>query len=276
MLAGLANLLPYVGLLALGVGVGAYGTLIGAGGGFVLVPILLLLYPHQSAAQLTAVSLAVVFANAAAGSLSYFRLRRADYRSGSWLAAATIPGAVIGAVMVGAIPRGAFELIMGLSLLLVGAFLLVQPHARLHMLTRAPLSVERTVVDSDGHSYHYRFNQGLAMLVSVGVGFLSSLLGIGGGIIHVPVLATLFDFPEHIATATSHFVLMFTSGTAAGTHLLEGDYAGMLGLSVALAAGVLIGAPFGAAVSRRFSGRWLIRLLAVALGVVGLRLVVAI
>ena len=108
------------------------------------------------------------------------------------------------------------------------------------------------------------------------MGFLSSLLGIGGGILHVPVLATFFEFPEHVATATSHFVLMFTSGVGAGTHLLEGDYAGMLGLSVALAAGVLIGAPFGAEISRRLSGQWLIRLLAVALGVAGLRLVVAV
>ena len=63
-------LLPYVGLVAIGVLVGAYGTLIGAGGGFVLVPLLLLLYPHESPARLTAVSLAVVLANASSGSLS--------------------------------------------------------------------------------------------------------------------------------------------------------------------------------------------------------------
>ena len=275
-MTGLANLLPYVGLVALGVAVGAFGTLIGAGGGFILVPVLLLLYPHQSPAQLTAVSLAVVLANAAAGSLSYRRLRRTDYRSGIWLAIATLPGSVIGAVVVGAIPKGAFELVIGMSLVLVGAFLLVQPHGRLHLLTRAPFSVERTVVDSEGHSYRYRFNQGLAMLFSIGVGFLSGILGIGGGIIHVPLLATFFEFPEHVATATSHFVLMFTSGAGAGTHVLEGDYAGTLALTASLAAGVLVGAPFGAAISRRFSGQSLIRLLAVALGVVGVRLMVAI
>lgn len=264
-----------MGLLVLGLAVGAYGTLIGAGGGFVLVPILLFLYPHESAARLTAVSLAVVFANAASGSLSYYRLRRADYRSGTWLAAATVPGAVIGAILVGAIPRGAFELIMGLSLLAVGAFLLVRPRGRLPLLLGAPFSLERTVVDSEGRSYKYRFNQGLAILVSFGVGFLSSILGIGGGIIHVPVLTTFFAFPEHIATATSHFVLMFTSGAAAGTHLLEGDYSGMLPVTIALTVGVLIGAPFGAAISRRITGQWIIRLLAVALGAVGLRLLVA-
>src|SRR5487761_793050 len=87
--------LPYLGLAALGLIVGAYGTLIGAGGGFVLVPLLLILYPHDSPAQITAISLGVVFVNASSGSLSYFRLRRADYRTGVWLAAATLPGAVV-------------------------------------------------------------------------------------------------------------------------------------------------------------------------------------
>ena len=51
----------YLGLIALGIAVGAYGTLIGAGGGFVLMPVLLLLYPNQSADLLTSISLAVVF-----------------------------------------------------------------------------------------------------------------------------------------------------------------------------------------------------------------------
>jgi len=91
----------------------------------------------------------------------------------------------------------------------------------------------------------------------------------------VPVLTTFFDFPEHIATATSHFVLIFTSGAGAGTHLFQGNYGSTIGLTVALAIGVLSGAPLGAALSRRVTGTWIIRLLAVALGMVGLRLLVA-
>ena len=101
----MGELLPYVGLVLLGPVIGAYGTLIGAGGGFVLVPILLLLYPSESPAKITAVSLAVVFANTPSGSLTYYRMRRVDYRSGALLALGTLPGAVIGAIAVGAIPR---------------------------------------------------------------------------------------------------------------------------------------------------------------------------
>lgn len=264
--------LPYVGLVAAGVLVGAYGTLIGAGGGFVLMPLLLLLYPHESPAHLTAVSLAVVLANASSGSLSYFRLRRADYKSGAWLAVATIPGAILGAIVVGRIPRVQFGLIMGVTLLVAGIYLAVRPHGRFPLLGTAPFSVERTITDSEGSTHRYRFNLGLAMAVSVVVGFVSSLLGIGGGIIHVPLLTTFFEFPEHIATATSHFVLIFTSGAGAATHVYESDYGGTFGLTISLATGVVVGAPFGAALSRRVTGGWIIRLLAIALGLVGLRL----
>ena len=275
MSGGDLGLLVYLGLIALGFGVGAYGTLIGAGGGFVLVPVLLLLYPRQSPAQLTAVSLAVVLANSASGSISYYRLRRADYRSGWWLAVATIPGAIAGALLVGSIPRGAFQIVMGVALIAVGGFLALRPKGRFPLLLDRPVTVDRTVVDSEGRVHQYRFNLGVAMLVSTAVGFLSSVLGIGGGIIHVPVLATFFEFPEHIATATSHFVLVFTSGAGALTHLFQGHYASTVGLTVALAVGVVVGAPFGAAVSRRVTGVWIIRMLAIALVIVGVRLLLA-
>ena len=268
----LADLVPYAGLVLLGAGVGAYGTLIGAGGGFVLVPILLLLYPHDSASKLTAVSLAVVFANATSGSISYYRMRRADYRTGFLLALATLPGAVIGAIVVGTIPRTVFDPLMGAALLAVGGLLVIQPKSRIPLLMNSPVVVERNLVDADGRVYSYRLNILLAMALSTGVGFLSSLLGIGGGIVHVPLLTTFFGFPEHVATATSHFVLMIMAGAATGTHALKGDYASTIALTLALAAGVLVGAPFGAALSRRVGGAWIIRLLAIALGLVGGRL----
>ena len=240
-----------------------------------LVPVLLLLFPSQSPSQLTTVSLLVVLANSVAGSISYWRLRRADYWTGGWLAAATIPGAVLGSIVVGSIPRLAFQVVMGAALVTVGAFLAIRPSGRFPLLVGAPLTVERDLVDGEGIRHRYRFNLGLAIALSVAVGFLSSLLGIGGGIVHVPALTTFFDFPEHVATATSHFVLVFTAGAGAATHLAHGDLGPNLGLTVALAAGVLGGAPAGAAISGRITGPWIIRLLAVALALVGLRLLIA-
>src|SRR5579872_4986434 len=258
MASSLMSLGSFIGLVALGVLVGAYGTLIGAGGGFVLVPLLLIPYPHYTPAQITAISIGVVFVNASSGSLSYFRLKRADYRTGAWLALATLPGAVLGSIAVGSIPRGAFDVMMGGTLLAVGGYLIVQPSNRLPLLQGGRFVVERTITDSSGRTYSYRLNLGLAMLLSVFVGFLSSLLGIGGGIIHVPLLTTFFSFPEHVATATSHFTLMFMSGAAAITHAVEGDYLTTYKTAIALAIGVLVGAPVGAALSQRVEGHWIV------------------
>ena len=257
---------------AVGIVVGAYGTLVGAGGGFAMVPILLLVYPGQSPAQLTAVSLAAVFANVVSGSIGYARLRRIDYRTGLMLAPATIPGAVIGAVVVGSIPRAAFDAVMGSALILVSGFLLLKPHGNIPLALDGRWVVTRTLVDSDGNRYRYRFNMALAIVASFGIGFVSSLLGIGGGIVQVPILTTFFGFPAHIASATSQFVQAFTSGFGAVTHVLRGDYAGFIGVTIALAVGVIIGAQAGAAISRRVAGSSIIRLLAVALGLVGIRL----
>src|SRR5207248_1557302 len=187
--------------VALGLGVGAYGTLIGAGGGFILVPALLFAYPRLSATQVTAISLAVVFANAVSGSVSYARQRRIDYLSAIVLAIATLPGAVIGAIVVGYIPRRLFDVIMGASLILVSVFLLVRPQGSRSLWLTSAFTVNRTLTDAKRATYEYRFNLGAAALFSVAIGFLSSLLGIGGGIIQVPLLTSLFGFPAHVATA---------------------------------------------------------------------------
>jgi uncharacterized membrane protein YfcA len=74
--------IEYLWLLPLGLLVGAFGTLIGAGGGFILMPVLLLVYPRDKTELITAISLAVVFFNALSGSFAYARMKRVDYKSG--------------------------------------------------------------------------------------------------------------------------------------------------------------------------------------------------
>jgi uncharacterized membrane protein YfcA len=254
--------------------IGAFGTLVGVGGGIVLVPLLLFVYPHEAPGRLTAISLAVVFANAVSGSAAYFRLRRPDYRSGMVLALATIPGAVLGALVVTAIPTKTFDLIMGVTLLLVALRLLQNPGGTHPLLRDGPMSVERHLVDAHGVKADYRFNLGLAALMSTGIGFLASLLGVGGGIMQVPLLTIFFSFPAHVATSTSQFVLMITSASATATHILHHDIGPFVSLTVALAAGMVVGGQLGAAISRRVSPAWLIRLLTLALAIAGVRLLI--
>ncbi len=251
-------------LVLIGFGVGAFGTVVGAGGGFILTPILLLLYPHGSAQTLTAISLTAVFFNAASGSVAYARQRRIDYRSGTVFALATVPGAIGGALLVGVVSRRAFDIIMGVVLAALAVWLIAgerwplrEPHGHLE---------RRALVDRTGEAYEYSVPVVRGAIYSLGVGFVSSFLGIGGGVMHVPLLVRALGFPTHIATATSHFVLAIMAGTGTLTHLAIGSFHHHgLRRTVALSIGVVAGAQLGAHVSLRLRGRAIHWLLAAAL-----------
>lgn len=265
----------YFGLIVLGFVVGTYGTLIGAGGGFVLMPVLLLLYPDQSANLLTSISLAVVFFNALSGSEAYGLMKRIDYRSGVLFALGTIPGAVLGAINTSFVPRRLFDFIFGFLLIVAAVFLSVKPRHGVSTCESSHLSrycVSRRLVDAHGTEYKYSFNYMLGVAISVAVGYISSFLGIGGGIIHVPALCYLLGFPVHIATATSHFVLAIMALTGTVVHIATGTFSQGVHQTVALAIGVLLGAQVGARLSDAVKGRWIIRSLAIALGIVGIKI----
>jgi hypothetical protein len=259
-----------VGLVALGLGVGAVGTLVGAGGGFLLTPVLLLLYPHEQPRTITAISLAAVWANSTSGSLAYARQRRIDYRSGLVFGAATLPGAIGGALVVDYVPRRAFDLIMALAL--AGVALWIALHGE--VAGARSVGSERVIVDASGREWRYRVPLARGTAISVAVGFASSFLGIGGGVFHVPILVAGLGFPTHIATATSHFVLAQMSGAGVVTHLVQGSYRVGHGLrrSAALAVGVAVGAQIGARISTRVPAVAIERLLATALILVAVRL----
>ena len=98
-------MLQYWWLLPVGLLVGTYGTMIGAGGGFLLVPLLLLAFPKDNPETITSIALAVVFFNATSGSAAYARKGRVDYRSGLIFALATVPGSILGALATKYVPR---------------------------------------------------------------------------------------------------------------------------------------------------------------------------
>ncbi|HEX6768871.1 MAG TPA: TSUP family transporter, partial [Candidatus Binatia bacterium] len=81
-------------------------------------------------------------------------------------------------------------------------------------------------------------------------------------------------FPVHVATATSLFVLAITSLTGSVTHFAAGLFDHGLRQVIGLSIGAIVGAQVAARLSRHIHGEWIIRSLAVALAVVGLRLVV--
>ena len=226
-------------LFAAGLGIGTLGTLIGAGGGWMIVPILLfgLGFTPQRA---VGTSLSVVFLNALSGSIAYMTQKRILYRMGVAFALATIPGALIGATLVQYLGSRWFVFLFGVFLLFLSALLFKG----------------QTVT---GRSYRHPSQKELdslcspimlaGMFLSFLVGVISSLFGIGGGIVHVPFLIVILGLEVHSATATSHFVLAVTSLVGTLIFLYNGQVD--FPAAAAMGAGVLLGAQAGAALSRK-------------------------
>lgn len=265
-------------LLLLGFIVGTFGTLIGAGGGFLLVPVLLLTHKQMQPNIITAISIAVVAANAISGSFAYAKSGRIDYKAGLLFSAFTIPGSIAGVFMVNYIPKHIFNIVFGILLLLLAVFLFVK---RKETSNATPAKAEKgksyrhhVLTDKEGETFSYSYNQTIGIAISILVGFLSPLLGIGGGIIHVPAMVQWLQFPVYIATATSHFILAIMSTVSVVVHIFQGSYndAHVLKMLAGLCIGVIPGAQLGAYISHRVKTTIIIRVLAICLALVGLRI----
>jgi len=234
------------GLVALGFAVGAYGTMVGLGGGFFLVPALL--FMHQPARVAAGTSMAVVFANATSGTISYLRQRRVDVRSGLLFAAAGVPGAFLGAAVDQHLPHRLFAVLLACLLIVVAVRMLFGTSYAAASRTSEPQP--------------RRYNVAVAVALAFGVGFIASMFGIGGGIIQVPSMIYLLSFPAHIATATSHFTIALTALFGTASHIYYGDVLPLP--AILLATGAIGGAQLGAWLSQRLNAAPLLRWLSLA------------
>ena len=256
--------LQFIELLLIGFGVGTYASLVGVGGGIALVPALLLLYPHLTPQGATGISLAVIFFNAVSASVAYGRRKRIDYRTGFYFAGGTIPGAVLGSSVVAFIPRNVFSGVFGLILISLATFLILRPEKSQRQRHSS------TAESENGHRVPH--NRWLGLLFGFLIGSIASLLGIGGGIIYVPVMVGLLNFTVHMAVATSLFIIAIMALGGGVTHFVNGVYTGFFHVIGLLALGTVLGAQFGARLSDVLKGRLIIRLFALALLAVGVRL----
>jgi len=269
----------YASLISLGFVVSAYGTLIGAGGGFVLMPLLLLLYPHEDPHHLTAISLTVVFLNTFSGATAYARMKRIDYKAGLTFAAATIPGAVIGALTTASVSRRLFECIFSIFLISLAVFMILRPKKDIPAGRRLNIvpgknRIKHREVTTDGMTFDYSYNRTLGITIFFFLGFIASFFGIGGGSLIVPTLAYVLSFPVAIATATSQLIVAILTFTGTMAHVFIGSFYGIHRV-IALGIGMLTGAQVGARLSNRIKGPWIIRSLAIALVVVGVRMFIS-
>lgn len=261
-------------LLAGGVAAGVFGSLLGLGGGLLIVPLLSLGFglPLREA---VGVSLVCVIVTSSASAGVYLQRRQANLRLGMVLELFTSIGAVVGGAIAFLLDERLLAGVFALLLLYVAATM-ARAGRRAATLTApdeaspdveddAEPDEEAATVDPDagtlGLAPERVRRMPLAAAVSVGAGVASALLGIGGGIIKVPLMHVALGVPLRISTATSNLMVGITASTSAIVYLLRGGIDAYAAGPTAV--GVFIGASLGSRLGHRVNVP-LLRLLFVA------------
>ena len=178
-----------------------------------------------------------------------------------------------------AVPRRAFEALFSIFLIGMAILMFVRPKKDIGpgKESRPPSthSMTRFIQSLDGLTFEYHYHPVPGLIIFFFLGFIASFLGIGGGSLIVPILAYLLNFPVFIATATSQFIVSILTLTGTSVHICIGSFHHGAHRIAALGIGVLLGAQLGAYLSNKVKGSWIIRSLALALVLVGVRMLFA-
>jgi uncharacterized protein len=261
----------FVGFFALGVIVSFIGSMIGAGGGFLLVPALLFL-TGLSPQVIAGTSMFVVLAGTLSGTLGYRRFGRIDYKSAMIFIMAVFPGVVFGFNLNRMLDIRSYSFLLGALMLMISFFLMKGKNWVLPHLPPKPMLVSCRVVDCLGQECKYCIGLRRSLIVGFLVGVISPLFGVGGGFVLVPVMIVLLGVPDRIAIGTGQFIVLVCEFIA----LLF--FMGYSQIAYPLAAPIALGAVLGAQLGSYFSNHVRIGLvkgvMGWSLGLVGLTLII--
>lgn len=260
--------------LLVGLAAGIVGSIVGIGGGMFFVPALLyfgnLYSPGSILPQIaTGTSLVVVMITALSSTLAFYKQKKVDKQSALFFFVGSAPGAVLGVYFNGLMSPRMFYLVFGLFQ--IGMFILMMVKDKLKPRNVA-WDVRRTYIDEQGVEHQYGYKRLWALFVAFGVGITSSMFGIGGGVLMVPVLIVLFRFPPHIATATTMAVIFLSGVIGSVTNIIHHNINWLYVLL--LAPGAWIGGRLGAKIAARLKGKTLVILLRVLILGIALQMIV--
>jgi uncharacterized membrane protein YfcA len=251
-------------ILAIAFGVGLVGSMLGLGGGVLIIPILTIFLgvPIKTAIGTSIIS--VIATSSAAGAV-YVSHGMTHTRLGMVLEVATTLGALAGGITAVLISPRWLEGIFGLVLLYVVYSMqrlpsgegIGQPTGTLEASYLDPLTSQQVTYGVR----HLPFGLGASFLA----GNVSGLLGIGGGIIKVPIMTLIMGIPLKAAVATSNFMIGVTAATSAVIYYARGYVDPQIAVPTAL--GVLLGAQLGSRLGSRARSVTLRRLFQVLLAI---------
>ncbi len=227
--------------------VGIISAALGVGGGFITTPALIIGRIEPPYAVGTA--LFMIIFTALSSTLAYSRQGGLiQYRSGLLIAVFTVLGSITGSEIssiLGVEDPQLFKIIFAICLIPVAIKMIAYPKEKKKTL------LEEEVISGDLLLQGERKRAISTIVLGLVAGFSSGLLGIGGGVVMVPILVTVGDIPMHKAVATSMFIMIFTSIGGAGVKLAYGHT--HPDLAIFLIIGIVIGAQVGARIVKRIN-----------------------
>jgi uncharacterized membrane protein YfcA len=265
-------LLVVIALLA-----GLIGSLVGLGGGVVLVPATLYIgfnlgmIPDITPQKVVGLSVVMMIFTGLASTLSYMKSKTVDYKSGFIFFIGSIPGTILGAWVNKGLDLPSFNLYFGILLIILSIILLVRDKLKpVKWFVKNGMQQEFT--DSEGQTFVYGYPIWFAITLTFGIGFASGLFGIGGGSMIVPAMIILFLFPPHVAVATSMFMVFLTSIVNSASHITLGHVPWLY--TIPVIPGAYIGAKLGAALNKRIKSDTLVLALRIILLLLGIRSII--
>ena len=220
-------------LIPLGFAAGILGSMIGLGGGIIVVPILTFFgFPPTVAASN---SLFAAFSNSVASTISYSKQKRIEYSLGLKLGLLAIPGTVLGAVISSDVAPDLFKILFGFILIISAAYIFLRKQVE----SREKIISKQLIIFIIGTSFF--------------AGIISSFFGIGGGIIFVPLMVVGMGVSMKKAAPTSQLILLFASLSGIIVHSILGhpDFIQSGFLAIGSFFGGLVGAKLSLSVKER-------------------------
>lgn len=258
-------------LILLGVVTGFLGSLLGLGGGFLLVPVMTLALGIDIKLAVAASLVAVVATSTGSGAASV-RRGHANTRLGMFLEVATSAGGIAGAFIAITIGKDVLLALFGIALFAAIPFMLrplAPPKNGSAGLVPSPIHPSRLKLDghyedASGTLVAYSVHRpGMGFLLSGVAGVVSGLLGIGGGLVKVPAMRGAMGVPMRVAVGTSNFMIGVTASAGALVYFSRGTVDPVLAATAAL--GVVVGSRYATKFVERIDTHRLVLIFAVVL-----------
>ena len=222
-----------------------FGSIVGFGGGILIVPILITFfhYPLDAAVGATMASLVP-----SAFMSTYLNRKEGnvDFKMGALLEVPTTVGVVLGSILLSYISTRRLEAVFAAMVLIMGISFILPSKGKAHNLKvfyALNKLKPRFIIKNTNKNVAYRASLYVVAFFGLLAGTLAGLFGIGGGYMKTPVMIKVFEMPVKIATATALFMIFITSVTGTISHYWQGHiYPGktwpvMLGFFIGAIAG---------------------------------------